>query len=82
MKKPCQIARAQAVRRVRRWAEPKNPTVQLVAPMLEILVLVQHGAGQCSAGAHPDTPFFCTDTLQKNAILAGGAILRRGSVII
>ena len=46
MKKPYQIAAGRAVHRVRQWAEEKNPTVQLVLPMVEILTLAKQGAGE------------------------------------
>jgi hypothetical protein len=39
MKKPYQIAAGRALQRMRQWAEEKNPTVQLVLPMVEILAL-------------------------------------------
>ena len=35
-----------AVQRVRQWAEEKNPTVQLMLPMIEILALAKQGAGE------------------------------------
>jgi hypothetical protein len=37
MKRPYQIAAGRAVQRVRQWAEEKNPVVQLMLPMVEIL---------------------------------------------
>jgi hypothetical protein len=46
MKKPYQIAAGRAVQRVRQWAEEKNPAVQLVLPMVEILTLAKQGAGE------------------------------------
>lgn len=46
MKKPYQIAAGRAVQRVRKWAEEKNPVVQLVLPMIEILTLAKQGAGE------------------------------------
>jgi putative transposase len=46
MKKPYQIAAGRAVQRVRQWAEDKNPAVQLVLPMVEILTLAKQGAGE------------------------------------
>src|SRR5215470_10691498 len=46
MKKPYQIAARRAVQRVRQWAEEKNPTVQLMLPMVEILTLAKQGAGE------------------------------------
>lgn len=46
MKKPYQIAAGRAVQRVRQWAEEKNPAVQLVLPMVEILALAKQGAGE------------------------------------
>src|SRR6516225_6232661 len=46
MKKPYQIAAGRAVQRVRRWAEEKNPVVQLMLPMVEILTLAKQGAGE------------------------------------
>jgi transposase-like protein len=46
MKKPYQIAGGRALQRVRRWAEEKNPTVQLLLPMIEILALAKHSAGE------------------------------------
>ena len=46
MKKTYQIAAGRAVQRVRRWAEEKNPAVQLVLPMVEILTLAKQGAGE------------------------------------
>lgn len=46
MKKPYQIAAGRAVQRVRQWAEEKNPGVQLVLPMIEILTLAKQGAGE------------------------------------
>src|SRR5215472_9088485 len=46
MKKPYQIAAGRAVQRVRRWAEEKNPVVQLLLPMVEILALAKQGAGE------------------------------------
>lgn len=46
MKKPYQIAAGRAVQRVRRWAEEKNPVVQLLLPMVEILNLAKQGAGE------------------------------------
>ena len=45
MKKTYQIAAGRAVQRVRRWAEEKNPAVQLVLPMVEILTLAKQGCG-------------------------------------
>jgi transposase-like protein len=46
MKKPYQIAAGRAVQRVRQWAEEKNPVVQLMLPMVEILTLAKQGAGE------------------------------------
>src|SRR5215471_1547120 len=46
MKKPYQIGAGRAVQRVRRWSEEKNPVVQLVLPMIEILTLAKQGAGE------------------------------------
>src|SRR5215471_17986415 len=46
MKKPYQIAARRTVQRVRQWAEEKNPTVQLMLPMVEILTLAKQGAGE------------------------------------
>ena len=46
MKKPYQIGAGRAVQRVRQWAEEKNPTVQLMLPMIEILALAKQGAGE------------------------------------
>jgi hypothetical protein len=46
MKKPYQIAAGRALQRVRQWAEEKNPVVQLVLPMVEILTLAKRGAGE------------------------------------
>ena len=46
MKKPYQIAAGRAVRRVQQWAEEKNPIVQLMLPMVEILALAKRGAGE------------------------------------
>ena len=46
MMKPYQIAARRAVQRVRQWAEEKNPTVQLMLPMVEILTLAKQGAGE------------------------------------
>jgi transposase-like protein len=46
MKKPYQIAAGRAVQRVRRWAEEKNPVVQLMLPMVEILTWAKQGAGE------------------------------------
>jgi putative transposase len=46
MKKPYQIAAGRAVQRARQWAEEKNPTVQLMLPMIEILALAKRGAGE------------------------------------
>ena len=46
MNKPYQIAAGRAVQRARRWAEEKNPVVQLVLPMIEILTLARQGAGE------------------------------------
>jgi transposase-like protein len=46
MKRPYQIAAGRAVQRVRQWAEEKNPVVQLVLPMVEILTLAKQGAGE------------------------------------
>ena len=46
MKKPYQIAAGRAVQRVRQWAEEKNPVVQLMLPMAEILTLAKQGAGE------------------------------------
>lgn len=46
MRKPYQIAAGRAVQRVRQWAEEKNPAVQLVLPMVEILALAKEGAGE------------------------------------
>ena len=45
MKKPYQIGAGRAVQRVRQWAEEKNPVVQLMLPMIEILALAKQGAG-------------------------------------
>jgi hypothetical protein len=39
MKKPYQIAAGRAVQRVAQWAKERNPVVQLVLPMIEILAL-------------------------------------------
>jgi len=46
MKKPYQIAAGRAVQRARQWAEEKNPVVQLMLPMIEILALARQGAGE------------------------------------
>ena len=46
MKKPYQIGAGRAVQRVRQWAEEKDPAVQLVLPMIEILALAKQGAGE------------------------------------
>ncbi len=46
MKKPYQISAGRAVQRVREWAEEKNPVVQLMLPMIEILALAKQGAGE------------------------------------
>jgi transposase-like protein len=46
MKKPYQIAAGRATQRVRQWAEEKNPVVQLMLPMVEILTLAKQGAGE------------------------------------
>lgn len=46
MNKPYQIVSGRAVQRVRQWAEEKNPAVQLVLPMVEILTLAKEGAGE------------------------------------
>src|SRR5712691_8069303 len=46
MKKPYQIGAGRAVQKVRQWAEEKNPAVQLVLPMIEILALAKQGAGE------------------------------------
>jgi len=46
MKKPYQIGAGRAVQRVRQWAEEKNPAVQMVLPMIEILALAKQGAGE------------------------------------
>ena len=46
MKKPYQIGAGRAVQRVRQWAEEKNPAVQLMLPMIEILALAKQGAGE------------------------------------
>ena len=46
MNKPYQIAAGRSVQRARRWAEEKNPVVQLVLPMIEILTLAKQGAGE------------------------------------
>src|SRR2546422_1194243 len=46
MKKPYQIAAGRALQRVRQWAEEKNPVVQLMLPMVEILTLAKRGAGE------------------------------------
>src|ERR1051325_12206679 len=46
MKKPYQIAAGRALQRMRQWAEEKNPTVQLVLPMVEILALAKRSAGE------------------------------------
>jgi putative transposase len=46
MNKPYQIAAGRAVQRVRQWAEEKNPVVQLLLPMVEILALAKQGAGE------------------------------------
>jgi putative transposase len=46
MKKPYQIAAGRAVQRARQWAEEKNPVVQLMLPMVEILTLAKQGAGE------------------------------------
>ena len=44
MKKPYQIAAGRALQRMRQWAEERNPTVQLVLPMVEILALAKRSA--------------------------------------
>ena len=46
MKKPYQIGAGRAMQRVRQWAEEKNPVVQLMLPMVEILTLAKQGAGE------------------------------------
>ena len=46
MKKPYQIAAGRALQRVRQWAEEKNPVVQLMLPMVEVLTLARRGAGE------------------------------------
>ena len=46
MKKPYQIAAGRALQRMRQWAEEKNPTVQLLLPMVEILALAKRSAGE------------------------------------
>lgn len=46
MKKPYQIAAGRALQRVRQWAEERNPVVQLMLPMVEILTLAKRGAGE------------------------------------
>lgn len=46
MKKPYQIVAGRAVQRARRWAEEKNPVVQPMLPMVEILTLAKQGAGE------------------------------------
>src|SRR5215468_3188992 len=46
MKKPYQIAAGRALQRVRQWADDKNPVVQLMLPMVEILTLAKRGAGE------------------------------------
>jgi transposase-like protein len=46
MRKPYQIAAGRAVRQLRQWAEEKNPAVQLMLPMVEILTLAKGGAGE------------------------------------
>ncbi|HYM06733.1 MAG TPA: hypothetical protein VEU11_09250 [Terriglobales bacterium] len=46
MKKPYQIAAGRALQRVRQWAEAKNPVVQLMLPMVEILTLAKRGADE------------------------------------
>ena len=46
MKKPYQIAAGRALQRMRQWAEERNPTVQLVLPMVEILALAKRSAGE------------------------------------
>src|ERR1700686_4961810 len=51
MKKPYQIGAGRAVQRVRQWAEEKDPAVQLVLPMIEILALAKQGAGALVRGA-------------------------------
>jgi len=45
-KKPYQIAAGRALQRVRQWAEEKNPVMQLMLPMVEILTLAKRGAGE------------------------------------
>jgi len=44
--KPYQIEAGRAVQRVRQWAEEKNPAVQLMLPMIEILGFAKQGAGE------------------------------------
>ena len=46
MKKPYHIAAGRALQRMRQWAEERNPTVQLVLPMVEILALAKRSAGE------------------------------------
>src|SRR5919197_553060 len=46
MRKPYQIAAGRAVRQLRQWAEEKNPALQLMLPMVEILTLAKGGAGE------------------------------------
>ena len=46
MKKPYQIAAGRAIQRARQWAEEKNPVVQLLLPMIEILALAKQSAGE------------------------------------
>jgi hypothetical protein len=46
MKKPYQIAAGRAVQRVRQWAEEKNPVVQLMLPMIDILALASKARGE------------------------------------
>jgi putative transposase len=46
MNKPYQIAAGRAIQRARQWAEQKNPVVQLLLPMVEILALAKQSAGE------------------------------------
>ena len=44
MKKPSQIAADLVTQRMRQWPEERNPTLQLVLPMIGILALAKQGA--------------------------------------
>ena len=75
MKNPYQIGAGRAVQRVRQWAEEKNPVVQLMLPMIEILALAKQGAGELVREAGLRTILLA---IQQEADALTGALHQHG----